>query len=249
MLFRNRTNSNPANHKTSKLPNFKTPAPMTPSFDESLAAKIQKTGIIAVLIIDREEDAVPLARALLAGGVNVMELTLRTPAALGALKRIRAEVPEMIAGVGTILSVEQVQQTVAAGAAFGVAPGVNPRILAAARAAGLSFAPGVCTPSDMEIAIENGCKLLKFFPAAPSGGLSYLKAAAAPYLHLGVKFVPLGGISGKNMTSYLADPLISALGGSWLAPKDAIAAGDWAKITALATEAVQTIKTVRAGGL
>ncbi len=218
---------------------------MQPAFDPALAATIQKTGIIAVLIIDHESDAIPLAQALLAGGVNVMELTLRTSAALGALRLIRAEVPEMIAGVGTILTTDQLAQTVAAGAAFGVAPGVNPRILSAAREAGLSFAPGVCTPSDMEAAIEHGCKLLKFFPAEPSGGLAYLKAAAAPYLHLGVSFVPLGGINGKNMASYLADPLIAALGGSWLAPKDLIAAKAWGKITALAAEAVATIKSTR----
>lgn len=218
---------------------------MTPLFDPQLADTIQKTGIVAVLIVDREDDAVPLARALLAGGVNVMELTLRTPAALGALKKIRAEIPEMIAGVGTILTLDQLAETVAAGAAFGVAPGVNPRILTAAREAGLPFAPGVCTPTDMELAIENGCQLLKFFPAEPMGGLAYLKAAAAPYLHLGVKFVPLGGINGKNMASYLADPLISAIGGSWLAPKDLIAAKDWAGITALAKGAVEVIQFTR----
>jgi len=218
---------------------------MTPAFDPALAERIQTCGIIAVLIIDREEDAVPLARALLAGGVNVMELTLRTTAALGALKRIKAEVPEMLAGVGTILTTDQVKQTVDAGAAFGVAPGVNPRILKAARDAGLSFGPGAATPSDMEIALEHSCKLLKFFPAEPMGGLPYLKAATAPYLHLGVKFIPLGGINAKNMSAYLADPLIAALGGSWLAPKDAIKAGDWQKITNLAAEAVSTIKTAR----
>ena len=218
---------------------------MTPLFSPTLAATIQKTGIIAVLIIDREEDAVPVAKALLAGGVNVMELTLRTSAALGALQKIRAGVPEMIAGVGTILTLEQLAQTVEASAAFGVAPGVNPRILTAAAEAGLSFAPGVCTPTDMELAIEHGCKLLKFFPAEPMGGLTYLKAAAAPYLHLGIQFIPLGGINGKNMATYLADPLIASIGGSWLAPKELISAGNWDKITALATEAIETIQTMR----
>lgn len=218
---------------------------MTPSFDPALAERIQTCGIIAVLIIDREDDAVPLARALLAGGVNVMELTLRTPAALGALRRIKAEVPDMLAGVGTILTTEQVKQTVEAGAAFGVAPGVNPRIMQAAREAGLSFGPGVATPTDIEIAIEHGCRLLKFFPAEPSGGLAYLKAAAAPYLHLGIRFVPLGGLNAKNMGSYLSDPLIAAIGGSWLAPKDAIQAGDWQKITTLASDAIQAIQAAR----
>src|SRR6187431_329953 len=119
---------------------------MTPAFNPDLAQRIEQAGIVAVLVIDRAEDAVPLAKALLAGGVDVMELTLRTPAALDALKAIRAEVPEMLAGVGTILTVEQVKQVVEADGAFGVSPGVNPRVLAAAREAGLSFAPGIVTP-------------------------------------------------------------------------------------------------------
>ncbi len=217
-----------------------------PAFASTLASIVQKAGIIAVLIIEREEDAVPLAKAMLAGGINVMELTLRTPAALGALRRIRAEVPEMIAGVGTILTVQQVGQVVSADAAFGVAPGTNPRVIQAAQQAGLSFAPGVATPTDIEIALENDCQLLKFFPAEPSGGLAYLKAVAAPYLHLGVKFIPLGGVNGKNLTSWLSDPLISALGGSWLAPKDLIARGDWAAIEAIAREATGSIESLRA---
>lgn len=218
---------------------------MSPAFAPELAEKIEKCGIIAVLVIDRVEDAAPLAKALLKGGVNVMELTLRTPVALDALRAIRAEVPEMIAGVGTILTVEQVAQAKEAGAAFGVSPGVNPRVLTAAREAGLPFGPGVVTPSDIEQAIEHGCRLLKFFPAEPSGGLAYLKAASAPYAHLGLRFVPLGGLNAKNMASYLADSSVAALGGSWLAPKDLIKAGEWDKITQLAQEAVQTISSVR----
>jgi len=218
---------------------------MSPAFDPNLAQRVETCGIVAVLVIDRAEDAVPLAKALLAGGVDVMELTLRTPAALDALKAIRADVPEMLAGVGTILTTDQVKQVVEAGAAFGVAPGVNPRILTAAREAGLSFAPGIVTPSDIEASLEHGCKILKFFPAEPSGGLAYLKAMATPYAHLGLKFVPLGGLNAKNMASYLADPQVAALGGSWLAPRDLIKAGEWGKITAVAAEAVQIIKTTR----
>jgi 2-dehydro-3-deoxyphosphogluconate aldolase / (4S)-4-hydroxy-2-oxoglutarate aldolase len=216
-----------------------------PAFEENLASQIRAIGIIAVLVVDREEDAVPLAHALFAGGVTAMELTLRTPAALASLRRIRAEVPAMLAGVGTILNPAQLHEAQAAGAAFGVSPGVNPRILAAARASNFSFAPGIATPTDIEVALEHGCRLLKFFPAEPSGGLAYLKAIAAPYQHLGVSFVPLGGINAKNMTSYLADPLISALGGSWLAPRELIQAGEWTKITQLATEAIQLIKNIR----
>jgi 2-dehydro-3-deoxyphosphogluconate aldolase/(4S)-4-hydroxy-2-oxoglutarate aldolase len=155
--------------------------------------KLQKSAIIAVLILDRVEDGVPLAEALLAGGVDAMELTLRTPAAIGALKEITAKVPEMLAGIGTILTTDQVKEVADAGAAFGVAPGMNPRIVEAALAAGLPFAPGICTPSDIERALEFERKFLKFFPAEPSGGLKYLESIAAPYAHLGVKYIPLGG--------------------------------------------------------
>lgn len=218
---------------------------MTPAFHPELAQRIENAGIVAVLVIDRAEDAVPLAQALLAGGVNTMELTLRTPAAIDALKAIRAGVPGMLAGVGTILTPDQVKQVVEAGGAFGVSPGVNPRVLAAAREAGLSFAPGIATPTDIELSLEHGCKLLKFFPAEPSGGLAYLKAMSAPYAHLGLRFVPLGGVSDKNMASYLSDPAIAALGGSWLAPRDLIKAGSWSGITALAADAVLIIKTTR----
>jgi len=218
---------------------------MTPAFDPSLAEKIIESGIVAVLVVDRIDDAVPLAQALLAGGVGAIELTLRTPVALEALKAIRREVPEMVAGVGTILTTDQVAQVVEADAAFGVAPGVNPRILNAAREAGLSFAPGILTPSEIELALEHGCKLLKFFPAEASGGLSYLKAMAAPYAHLDLKFLPLGGINAENMVSYLADTHVAALGGSWLAPPDLIHAGAWEKITTLAAEARKIISNIR----
>jgi len=174
-----------------------------------------------------------------------MELTLRTPAALDALKAVRAGVPEMLAGVGTILTADQARAAKDAGAAFGVAPGLNRKVLEAARGLDLPFAPGVVTPSDIEAAFEHNCRILKFFPAEPSGGLPYLKTIAAPYAHLGVKFVPLGGINAGNMAGYIADPNIAALGGSWLAPRDLIKAGDWKKITALSAEAVSIIKTVR----
>lgn len=209
-----------------------------PLFDSVLAEKLCASRVIAVLVVDEVAHAVPLARALLEGGVDVMELTLRTPAAIDALKEIRKHVPEMTAGIGTILNVDQLHQAQAAGAAFGVAPGCNPRLLAAARAAGFSFGPGVATPTDIEIAVEHGCRLLKFFPAEHLGGLAYLRAMAAPYAHLGLRYVPLGGLTAANAASYLADPLIAAIGGSWIAPRDLIKAEDWTAITAKAREAV-----------
>ena len=216
-------------------------------FNENLLTKLQRTGVIAVLMIDNAAAAVPVAKALLAGGVDCIELTLRTPAAMEALRRIRTEVPEMNAGVGTILTPQQVQEVAAAGAAFGVAPGMNPRVVLEAKRVGLPFAPGVCTPSDIEQALECGCRLLKFFPAEPQGGLAYLKSIAAPYAHLNVCFIPLGGIDASNAERYLAEPSIAALGGSWLAPRDLIQKKDWPAITQRARQVSEIVKKVRPG--
>lgn len=218
---------------------------MTSAFSPHLVQKITENGVLAVVLIDREEDAVPLARSLLAGGIQVMELTLRTPAALEAIRRIRAEVPEMTVGAGTILSPDQLRDVIRAGAAFGVSPGVNRHVLEAARASEFSFAPGVATPTDIETALEYGCRLLKFFPSEAMGGLNLLRAMTPPYTHLGLRFIPLGGITPSNLSAYLADPLVAAVGGSWLAPRDAIQAGDWAKITSLCTEAAELIGQAR----
>lgn len=214
-------------------------------FHRELTDKIAACGIIAVLVIDEVENAVPLAEALLAGGVNVMELTLRTPAAIAALSEIKSNVPAMTAGIGTILTPEQVEQVKRAGAEFGVAPGMNPRVVAKAKEVGLPFAPGICTPSDIEAALECGCRTLKFFPAESSGGLEHLKSMAAPYLHLGLEFIPLGGLNQDNLCSYLAEPTIVAVGGSWLAKREAIKAKDWSGITAAAAAATAAIKSLR----
>lgn len=195
--------------------------------------------VVAVLVIDREEDAVPLAEALLAGGVDVMELTLRTEAAMGALKRIRQAVPDMTAGIGTILTTDQVKEVHDADAAFGVSPGLNPAVIEAAAECALPFAPGIATPSDIEGALAHGLHTLKFFPAELSGGLPYLRAIAAPYQHLGVRFLPLGGLNLDNMATYLADASVAAIGGSWIAKREAIAAGDWQAITANAKAACE----------
>ena len=214
-------------------------------FTEELMSRIENCGVIAVLVIDRVEDAVPLAKSLLAGGINVMELTLRTPAAIDALKEIMRNVPEMIAGIGTILTPEQVLEAKAAGAAFGVAPGMNSRVVAKAKEAGLPFAPGICTPSDIEAALEHGCRLLKFFPAETCGGLKHLKNMSAPYLHLGLKFIPLGGLDQNNLASYLSEPSVAAVGGSWIAKRETIKANDWTAITSAAAKATETIKTIK----
>lgn len=224
----------------------KAPAPSCfNGMTESLTRQLHQTGVIAVLMIDRADDAVPLARALLAGGIDCIELTLRTDAALDSLRRIRAEVPEMTVGVGTILTPQQANDAKEAGASFGVAPGMNPRVVAEAQRIGLPFAPGICTPTDIELAIEAGCKLLKFFPSEPCGGLTYLRTISAPFMHLGVQFIPLGGVGPANAAQYLQEPSVLALGGSWLAPKNLIAKGDWEAITKLAREASDIVKQVR----
>ncbi|MGI8604807.1 MAG: bifunctional 4-hydroxy-2-oxoglutarate aldolase/2-dehydro-3-deoxy-phosphogluconate aldolase [Verrucomicrobiales bacterium] len=200
--------------------------------------KLQAHGVVAVLVIDKAEDAAPLAEALLDGGVGAMEITLRTPAALAALAKIRRRFPEMLAGIGTILFPEQVQEVVEAGAAFGVAPGLSRRVVEEALSRGLPFAPGICTPSDIEKALEYDRKLLKFFPAEPSGGLKYLQNIAAPYNHLGLRYMPLGGVSQANMGNYLNDPLVGAIGGSWLAPRDVIGEHNWDAIRKAALHAI-----------
>jgi len=214
-------------------------------FSEELKRRIRNSGVIAVLVIEDAEVAVPVARALLEGGISAMELTLRTPAALEALKRIRSDVPQMLAGVGTILRADQVKEVAAAGAEFGVAPGYNPRVVDAAKAAGLAFAPGVATATELEWALEQGCRILKFFPAEPLGGIPYLKSMNSPYSYLDLQFVPLGGVNQENLRAWLEQSFVTAVGGSWIANKQLIAAQDWDEIRRRAEQAHSIFKEVR----
>jgi len=211
---------------------------MTPLDPESGIGKaLCEKKLIAVLVIDDADDAVPVAKALLAGGVDAMELTLRTPVALEALTRIVAEVPEMTVGIGTILTTGQVVDATTAGAHFGVSPGVNSEVIRKAHTTGLPFGPGIMTPTDIDTAMREGCRLLKYFPAESSGGLAHLKNIAAPFLHLGPKFVPLGGVTIDNVLSYLESDLVGAVGGSWLAPRNVIAEKEFQQIEKNAREA------------
>ncbi|MBK1875254.1 bifunctional 4-hydroxy-2-oxoglutarate aldolase/2-dehydro-3-deoxy-phosphogluconate aldolase [Pelagicoccus mobilis] len=205
---------------------------------QSIEEQVRKSGIIAVTTIEDAKNAVPTAQALVRGGVTSIELTLRTPAALDAIRAIRAEVPEVLLGAGTILTPKQVDDAMEAGVAFGVAPGLNPKVIEYADKVGLPFAPGVMTPSDIECALDHGCKTMKLFPAESIGGMKTLSTMAAPYKHLGLGFIPLGGLNEGNMASYLSSPLIAAIGGSWLAKPDKIAAQDWDAIEAAARSAV-----------
>lgn len=211
-------------------------------FSSEITDRLSATGVVAVLMIDDVDAAVPLAQALCDGGVDAMELTLRTPVAFAALREIRRHVPQMLAGIGTILTPAQIREAVAAGAAFGVSPGTNPVVVQTAHDHGLPFAPGIATPTDIEIAVSLGCRVLKFFPAEPSGGLSYLRSIAAPFLHLGVQFLPLGGVNSQNMVDYLADPTVLAVGGSWLAPRELIQSKNWDGLRARAAEASEIIR-------
>jgi 2-dehydro-3-deoxyphosphogluconate aldolase/(4S)-4-hydroxy-2-oxoglutarate aldolase len=210
-------------------------------FPESLTKRIRTSKIIAVVVIDEPSAAVPLANALLAGGIEAIELTLRTPTACESLAAIRNACPDMLAGLGTVLTAEQVAQAVEGGAAFAVAPGLNPNVVRAAQAAGLPFAPGIVTPSDIENAVALGCRLLKFFPAEASGGISYLKSMGAPYAHLGLEYIPLGGLDESNFTRYLALDNVPAVGGSWIAPRELIRGRNWHVITENARCATKAI--------
>ena len=218
---------------------------MNSKFSDELLDRISDCGVVAVLVVDRAELAVPLAKSLLDGGVDAMELTLRTPVALEALEQVRRKVPQMLAGVGTILTAAQVDQVVQAGAAFGVAPGLNPAVVSRAGQRQLPFAPGVVTPSEVERAVELGCRELKFFPAEPSGGLKYLRSMHAPYSHLGLRYIPLGGVNADNLSDYLCDPSVLAVGGSWIAPRETIDRETWPTVTANAAASAAAVKACR----
>ncbi len=206
-------------------------------FPAQVRSRLRSAGLVAVLVVDEVEKAVPLARTLVGAGVDIMELAMRTPASMEALGRIVREVPEMLAGVGTVLRPDQVAEAKERGAAFIVTPGTNRAVLEAARARGVPIAPGIAVPSDIETALEYGCRLVKLFPAEQQGGLPYLRAIQAPYAHLGVEYIPLGGVSEANCRTYLAEPSVIAVGGSWIAPRERIAAGDWKAIGETAARA------------
>ena len=206
----------------------------------NMNAVIQRR-IVPVVVIKDAADAVPLADALLAGGLNVIEITFRTPAAEPAVQSIVRTFPDMIVGAGTLLEPAQVERARDVGAQFGVAPGLNSRVLDAARRIGLPFVPGVMTPSEVEAALAEGCRILKFFPANLAGGVPMLKALAGPYGNTGVKFIALGGVTPANMREFLDVPIVAAVGGSWIVDPQLIAARDWPAITKRTREALAIV--------
>lgn len=205
-----------------------------------------KAGIIPVIVIEDEAKAVPLARALVAGGLPVLEVTFRTSAAPAAIAAIKKEVPGAVLGAGTLLTPEMVRAAKEAGAEFGVAPGFDPTVMQAAKEVGLPMCPGIATASELSQALSAGCKMVKFFPAEAAGGVNMIKNFLGAFRFTGVKFMPTGGVKPSNVADYLSVPEIVCCGGTWLVPKDALAANDFATIEALAKEAAELVKKCRA---
>ena len=198
--------------------------------------RIQKMGIVPVVKLEDAKDAVPLAKALVDGGLHCAEITFRTAAAEESIRLMKQAYPDMLIGAGTVLTTEQVDQAVAAGAAFIVSPGLNPKVVRYCVERDIPITPGCANPSDVEAAIELGLDVVKFFPAEAAGGLAMIKAMAAPYVNM--RFMPTGGITAKNLLSYLDFPRIIACGGSWMVSDEMVKAGEFDKITVLTKEAV-----------
>ncbi|MBO7684436.1 MAG: bifunctional 4-hydroxy-2-oxoglutarate aldolase/2-dehydro-3-deoxy-phosphogluconate aldolase [Kiritimatiellae bacterium] len=202
-------------------------------------------GVVPVIVIDRVEQAVPLARALARGGLRVLEVTFRTEAAAPSIAAIRREVPEAVVGAGTLLSSDQVRAAKKAGAAFGVAPGFDPAIVEEAKGQLLPFCPGVATASELSQALSAGCELVKFFPAEAAGGVKMIKNLLGAFRFTGVRFMPTGGVNAANLADYLSVPEVLCCGGTWIVPKQALAAGDWQEIERLASEASAAVSRLR----
>jgi len=202
--------------------------------------RLGSCGIVPVVVLDRAEDAVPTAKALLAGGVDVMEITLRTAAALGSIREVAKHCPDMCVGAGTVLNLDQCKQAAEAGAKFIVSPGFDQRTVEWCIENHITITPGCVTPTEIMAALALGVKIFKFFPANVYGGLSAMKALSGPFGD--VKFIPTGGISGQNLAEYVSTPFIHAVGGSWLCAKQDIASGNFDAITAFAYEAREIVK-------
>ena len=205
--------------------------------------RLRNAGVVPVVVLDRAEDAIPTARAMLAGGVDVMEITFRTAAAAEAIRNVAAECPEMLVGAGTVLTVEQCEKAVALGAKFIVSPGFDAEIVDWCVERGVAVAPGCVTPTEIMAALKRGLSVVKFFPAGIYGGLKAMKALAAPFGQ--VKFIPTGGVSADNLAEYAAAPFVHAVGGSWLCPKTDVAAGNFARIAELCAQSRRIVDGAR----
>lgn len=209
----------------------------------SLYNIIENCGVIPVVVLEDAANAVPLAKALLAGGINICEITFRTAAAEEAIRQISLNVPEMIVGAGTVITKEQLKAATDAGAKFIVSPGSDLEVIRYAKELGVYMLPGAVTPTEVMQLIKEDIKVIKFFPAENYGGLKTIKAISAPFPN--IKFVPTGGVSLSNLTTYLEFDKIAAVGGSWLCTKDLIKDGKWDEMTRLSKEAMDIFKSVR----
>lgn len=216
--------------------------------EQELFETLYEYSVIPVIAIADADLALPLADALIKGELPVAEITFRTKAAGEVIATLKEERPDLILGAGTILSVENLRLAKEHGAQFGVAPGLNPEIVEEARRLGLPFAPGVATPTEIERAIGLGANVLKFFPAEVSGGVGMLRALAGPYAHLGVRFIPTGGVNSSNLEGYLSLDAVLAVGGSWVARKNAIAAQRWDEITENCRQVRELVTRLRGNG-
>lgn len=213
---------------------------MSATRHETLAELFGAATVIPVLTIERQDDAVPLARALVAGGIRTLEVTLRTPVAIEAARAIMAEVPDAVVGIGTILNPADLARAEALGAKFGISPGATADLLKAAADSALPYAPGIATASELMQALAFGFDLVKFFPAEQAGGIKGLRALAGPFPN--VKVCPTGGVGEGNAATWLAEPNVVAVGGSWLCPASEIRAGNWAGITAICQRTLNSLK-------
>ena len=211
----------------------------------NMVETLKSAGVVPVIVIDEVARAVPLARALVNGGLPVLEVTFRTTAAAAAIAAIRSEVPEAVVGAGTLLTPKMVAEATEAGAAFGVAPGFDPVVVEAARRVGLPFCPGIATASELSQALSAGAPMVKFFPAEAAGGVKMIVNLLGAFRFTGVAFMPTGGINAGNLADYLSVPEIAACGGTWIVPKAALAAGDSGTIERLASEAAALVRQAR----
>ncbi len=207
--------------------------------------RLAEFGVVPVIAIDDAAQAIPLADALIEGGLPVAEITFRTDAARSAIAAIAKDRPDVRVGAGTVLTNAQVDAAADAGAQFGLAPGLDPETLTHAAQKGLPFAPGIMTPSDLQAALKAGCSFVKFFPAAPAGGPKMLKSVAGPYSHTGLGFNPTGGVTLDTLSDWLSIPEVRAVGGTWIATRADIAAGNWSQIAANARAAVARVAEIR----
>ncbi len=212
---------------------------------KELFEKMEKCGVVPVIAIESPELALPMADALIKGGLPVAEITFRTKAAADVIKTLSKERPDLFLGAGTILSVDQLLSAKECGAVFGVAPGLNPDVVKKAREIGFSLFPGVITPSEIEKGLTFGIKVFKYFPSEAIGGIPVLKAVSAPYGHLGIRFIPTGGININNLEAYLSLPQVICVGGTWIAKKDVIAAEKWDVIEKNAAGVVEVVSRIR----